>query len=479
MRATKNTKKMPTKYIHFSRAKNVENTKNNAIPPYKGIIQPKPKKEIKRMSYDRNNANDDKGEDFKEQEYDLDMINQKYKNYSEETENININGEEEQNNNENKNKDYFCEENEDEVEELKENENKKRMEDIINEKYNLPLSILEEKKEEENNYDDENEKEEILGGNNYENNKKEIKIEYNSSSEGKDLNEDKNKEIKNLGEKYEDYILTTLSKLQKNGQLVQNEEKINESGGGIDIPEGVKFGIDETGNPLNISQYLKEEKNSNKKKIKILAYIILRKDKNKKSNNYLIDTKGNRLEKTKEGDYHYKNGETLVVIKDFDVQHPELRVYGHRNYTPCETIDNSKNNNNIYNDNSNKKYIQNYRHSNNTTEAKLLNHSNILDLTNNTMMNNTHAYTQGNSGNQDFLKLMQKWRERYGKKSNLNINNNCLNYKNNSYRIINEDKMIKRTNSILKMAEEINKNKPHLNTDMSNNISYTSNNNCF
>ena len=30
--------------------------------------------------------------------------------------------------------------------------------------------------------------------------------------------------------------------------------------------------------------------------------------------------------------FNGKNGDNYIVIKDFDVQHPELRIYGHRSY---------------------------------------------------------------------------------------------------------------------------------------------------
>ena len=70
---------------------------------------------------------------------------------------------------------------------------------------------------------------------------------------------------------------------------------------------------------------------------KPIAYII--KDEN--NNNILIDLKGNKITtKNKDGDYDFPL-QLHVIIKDFDVKYPELRVNGERYY---------KDNNNIIED---------------------------------------------------------------------------------------------------------------------------------
>ena len=106
----------------------------------------------------------------------------------------------------------------------------------------------------------------------------------------------------------------------------------------------IKYGIDENGNPINIKEYYKSINdsvylNSNssmqsgisnftQKLKKPIAYIT----KDEKNNNILVDLKGNKITtKNKEGDYDY-NLQLHVIIKDFDVKHPELRVNGERNY---------------------------------------------------------------------------------------------------------------------------------------------------
>ena len=89
----------------------------------------------------------------------------------------------------------------------------------------------------------------------------------------------------------------------------------------------IKYGIDENGNPMNINEYYK---NINSKKVnkmkKPIAYII--KDKN--NENILVDLNGNRIkEKNKDGDYEFPF-QFKILIKDFDVKHPELRINGER-----------------------------------------------------------------------------------------------------------------------------------------------------
>ena len=106
----------------------------------------------------------------------------------------------------------------------------------------------------------------------------------------------------------------------------------------------IQYGIDESGNPINIKEYYKSINESvnlnsntsifsgitsmNPKLKKPIAYIT--KDEN--DNNILIDLKGNKITtKNKDGDYDFPL-QLHVIIKDFDVKHPELRVNGERYY---------------------------------------------------------------------------------------------------------------------------------------------------
>ena len=92
------------------------------------------------------------------------------------------------------------------------------------------------------------------------------------------------------------------------------------------ILEKVEFGIDETGNPLNLKEYKDEiSKNSNCKKL--IAYIIQSEEEGK---NYLINLMGEIIPKMEDGDFNYKNDNMRIIIKNFDVQNPKLRVFGAR-----------------------------------------------------------------------------------------------------------------------------------------------------
>ena len=87
--------------------------------------------------------------------------------------------------------------------------------------------------------------------------------------------------------------------------------------------EQIEFAIDENGNPFNIKQINKDTPNK-----KPVALII---KKENKGQNYLIDLQGKKIPKMEDGYFNYKNENIRVIIQDFDVQHPELRVFGTRN----------------------------------------------------------------------------------------------------------------------------------------------------
>ena len=90
-----------------------------------------------------------------------------------------------------------------------------------------------------------------------------------------------------------------------------------------DLIDKIEYAIDEKGNPFSIKNN-NEEKEKNKIK-KPIAFIIKQKGKN---NNLLIDIKGKSIPKLEDGYYNYKNDNIRILIKDFDVQYPELRIYG-------------------------------------------------------------------------------------------------------------------------------------------------------
>ena len=90
-----------------------------------------------------------------------------------------------------------------------------------------------------------------------------------------------------------------------------------------ELYDQIEYGIDENGNPFNIKQINKDTNNK-----KPIALII---QKETKDQNYLIDLQGKKIPKLEDGYFSYKNNNIRVIVQDFDVQHPELRVYGTRN----------------------------------------------------------------------------------------------------------------------------------------------------
>ena len=160
----------------------------------------------------------------------------------------------------------------------------------------------------------------------------------------------------------------TMSNINKI-KSISLENKLNqEKNNNILIKNNIKYGIDENGNPINIKEYYKSINDSinlnsntsifsgltslNQKLKKPIAYIT--KDEN--NNNILIDLKGNKITtKNKDGDYYFPL-QLHVIIKDFDVKHPELRINGERYYKDLiddiEDIEITKEINEKENDNS-------------------------------------------------------------------------------------------------------------------------------
>ena len=237
-------------------------------------------------------------------------------------------------------------------------------------------------------------------------------------------------------------------------------------------PKDAKYGIDENGNPIEINDL-------NRNRIK--AFILEKDDKN----NYLIDNQGNILQKNENNDYYYKNGEELIIIKDFDVQHPELRIYGHRKIDFNEIKQNFEENILKEKNNKNSSFI----FSNKKEKINENSKTDINNIVENTPLNNNINKNRSviiekklneenlkifkspeiNIGNDNFKNQMNLWRKRYGKNNDFienktetkeiiinKIPKRKISYSNNnrantSSRIEKND-LINRTDSILKMT---------------------------
>ena len=106
-----------------------------------------------------------------------------------------------------------------------------------------------------------------------------------------------------------------------------------------DMMNGIEYYIDKNGNP-NSMKYFKSN-NMKENENKPIAYIV----QGSKDKNTLIDLKGNLIPKNKDGDYSISK-DKILLVKNFDVQHPELRVYGEGNHKVINN-ENDKSQNNI------------------------------------------------------------------------------------------------------------------------------------
>ena len=115
--------------------------------------------------------------------------------------------------------------------------------------------------------------------------------------------------------------------------VIGNKNRENNRYDNIILKRSIKYGIDESGNPMDVNQYYKNINNKIMNKKRLVAYII--KDEN--NENVLVDLNGNKIIKNKEGDYEFPF-QLKLLIKDFDVKHPELRLTGERIYNNEDSL---------------------------------------------------------------------------------------------------------------------------------------------
>ena len=311
-----------------------------------------------------------------------------------------------------------------------------------NEEYNnksLPLNIDSNKSDKQ--------------GLNLDTNKKNIILSYNEINHNKE-NEDSNifKIIKSNNIQYRNII-------SENNNIIKH-----------DFLNDIKYGIDENGNPMSIKDYYKNiDNNKGNKKRRPIAYII--KDQN--NSNILIDLNGNKIfQKNKEGDYefpfHYK-----ILIKDFDVKHPELRINGERLHSIEESPD-SKNNNIIQEETEKNNVVYN----NEKIIDEISFQIDSIETNDSTSQknnnNNIKSFFKRNIWNKK--KFMDLWKLRYGNNNSYNCRNNTIintdrekekrklkknlnrrfkNYSYNKVNTIKNQEIILRTNRILNSNNSI------------------------
>ena len=230
-----------------------------------------------------------------------------------------------------------------------------------------------------------------------------------------------------------DNSLDEINKIEKTNDIINKNDEKNNLINGYDETylnnkiyikkiknlSNIKYGIDENGNPINIYEYYKNM-NVKKKKPRLIAYIASEKNKNE-----LIDLNGNKImKKNKEGDYEFPF-KLNILIKDFDVQHPELRINGERAYNNNQdSKENNININNIEKDNKIPRPIKSIHGNNNMNDRNILKKRLLREKS-------------------DFngVKIMKRMKSRY---DNLNDNISYFNNKNNSFK---KDKIINKRNN--------------------------------
>ena len=274
--------------------------------------------------------------------------------------------------------------------------------------------------------------------------------------------------------------------INKNNKSINTFENTNKNPIIPNILNEIKYGIDENGNPMNVKEYFKNINNYMKKNKRPIAYIV--EDKN--NDNILVDLNGNKItEKNKEGDYelpfHFK-----ILIKDFDVKHPELRINGERLYSLEDNKKIEITNNNQEKDENNKDYeniteeisfqIDSTETDENTSQKINRNANNKLNY----MYKNYNIFKKKQF--MDFLKLRYgnsysvnntingKQINRISKVKNVNYNKRRFNnYSNNKIKTDNNQEYVTRTNSILNINKQLDDNYYNNTNNCSNNKNLT------
>ena len=305
-------------------------------------------------------------------------------------------------------------------------------------------------------------------------NKKQINIDtlkYIELNKYDIFNNDENKIKENLNVNY-DNIKNIKNKTKQIINISSETEKHEKGNNKLktdyknkilsNIPENVKYGIDDSGNPVMAKDFLSKEEN----KKKIVCYIIENKDKNLK--NYLVDTKGNILNtKNSEGDYCYQDDNVYLLIKDFDVQHPQLRVCGHTDFNYENT---SKKSERIPQNNETKKNIikidEETTNINNESEMMSIwkrryggDKKIFTSKLSNISKSARDPHDKDNTVNRtDFILKYHLSNDYHFNNNNLNNNNNENNVNTNLNTNVNRNENNQNNNIIINLSNNISKN---------------------
>ena len=207
-------------------------------------------------------------------------------------------------------------------------------------------------------------------------------------------------------------------------------ENGNENEDEINLLSNIEYYIDKNGIPKS-AKYLRS--NSINNDDKPMAYII----QGSGDKNTLIDLKGNIIPQNEDGDYSISN-EKVLLIKNFDVQHPELRVHGEGKHKFENNCDESQNN--ISSNNSSPKLFFDYKRVTN-----LLANNNSIENNNSTENNNINLFRK--------------------KKINIGVNNNKI---SNMYSPLTSKQITTKNNLRFQKNSSFNNNKKLINDEDNN-----------
>ena len=318
------------------------------------------------------------------------------------------------------------------------------------------------------------------------------------NSKEKALNKKSDKPVAKTFSKKPNLVLSSLKntpqknlQIKKNINIGDNTKSIIPNKKFIQYSK-IKYGIDESGNPMNLLEYFKSINDSvysntntsifsgltsttNNKIKKPIAYIT----QDEKGNNVLLDLKGNLItKKNKEGDYYFPL-QFNVLVKDFDVKHPELRINGERDYKEHlieKEIIHNKINNVLIN--------KTEENSNNKNRNKVISRTNdILKFENSQIknrmntQNNNYDYIFENFKKMKFNKILTKNKSFFSsifkidnsnKKMHISKSKDDLLFKNN----FNKKRNKKEINDILKKIFCLKNNKNGKRNNQVDNINF-------
>ena len=239
-------------------------------------------------------------------------------------------------------------------------------------------------------------------------------------------------------------IDTNINNEKMHNNNISKKDTNNNNNINTKILEKVEYGIDETGNPISIKNY-KEELSKNKNIKKLIAYIIQLEGKDK---NYLINLKGDIIPKMEDGDFNYKDKDNIrIIIKNFDVQNPKLRVFGSRLRYSSIVLEDENNSQNLNKENEilpkeNKHLIlfkqikENLSYPSKRTSS--INFSPIINMNNNYKRDSNLNENIKNNENYNV------WKKRY---SPNHENRRIYHYKRNKNEMLYKKKLLKRINN--------------------------------